>query len=556
MLHKMNVNRLKTIVLLSLLLAGSGRAFSQITERERPAEWDGLVKGGRFMDRFLPMNGKTVSSDTWGVDGVIPRYIDNGIEDRIWSYWGGNIAKGDDGMYHLLVCGWLESSPKGHAEWPNSLVFNTVSDNPSGPFRLRNMIGKGHNPEVYRLKDDRWVLYVIDGRYVADDLNGRWEYGKFDFDPRDRRIIEGLSNLSFAGREDGSYVMVCRGGGIWISRDGLSEWDQVTDRSVYPAVEGEFEDPVIWRDHVQYHMIVNDWLGRIAYYLRSKDGVNWVVDPGEAYMPGIAAHDDGTVEDWFKFERIKMLQDEHGRAVQANFAVIDTLKPLDKPFDDHSSKNISIPLDPGLLLTMPDPAPVTPRTRTIRVRIEAEEGFNPQTDLDVASLRFGASSEVNYGRGSRVLETGNDGRDLIVTFDAAGSGITADEFAPKMLGRRADGRMVYGYARLPYIDHVEPILSARAPVFAAGGKGSAVTLEIQNFGQVASAAASVRIEYTGGGKTTTVASGAVPALAPYEKAEVSLRSAVALDHVGDGKSDMKVTISSGRKTLSTFEFGL
>ena len=26
--------------------------------------------------------------------------------------------------------------------------------------------------------------------------------------------------------------------------------------------------------------------------------------------------------------------------------------------------------------------------------------------------------------------------------------------------------MLYGYARLPYVDYVEPILSARAPVFS------------------------------------------------------------------------------------------
>ena len=60
--------------------------YAQITKRERPAEWNQLVNGARFMDRFLPMQGKVLSSDTWGVDGVIPRYIDNGIEDRIWSY--------------------------------------------------------------------------------------------------------------------------------------------------------------------------------------------------------------------------------------------------------------------------------------------------------------------------------------------------------------------------------------------------------------------------------------------------------------------------------------
>ena len=90
--------------------------YAQITKRERPAEWNQLVNGARFMDRFLPMQGKVLSSDTWGVDGVIPRYIDNGIEDRIWSYWGGNIKKGNDGKYHLFVCGWLESSTKGHME--------------------------------------------------------------------------------------------------------------------------------------------------------------------------------------------------------------------------------------------------------------------------------------------------------------------------------------------------------------------------------------------------------------------------------------------------------
>lgn len=210
--------------------------MSQVEERERPAEWENLVKGGRFMDRFLPMKGNLLSSDTWGVDGVVPRYVDNGIEDRIWSYWGGNIKKDEDGLYHLIVCGWLESSPKGHREWSNSIVFNSVSDNMTGPFKLRNVIGKGHNPEVYQLKDGRYVLYVIDGRYISDSLNGKWEYGEFDFNPRDRRIIEGLSNLTFTKREDGSFIMVCRGGGIWISRDGLSEYGQLTDKRVYPTV--------------------------------------------------------------------------------------------------------------------------------------------------------------------------------------------------------------------------------------------------------------------------------------------------------------------------------
>ena len=536
--------------LLGVMFLISHSSFSQITERERPAEWKQLVKGARFMDRFLPMKGNVLSSDTWGADCVLPRYVDNGIEDGIWSYWGGNIRKGEDGKYHLFVCGWLECSPKGHMEWPNSYVFHTVSDNLTGPFKPVRIIGKGHNPEIFRAKDGRYVVYVIDGRYVSDDLNGKWEYGKFDFNARDRRIIEGLSNLSFAQREDSSYVMVCRGGGIWVSRDGLSEYNQLTDKRVYPDVDGRFEDPVIWRDHIQYHLIVNDWLGRIAFYLRSKDGVNWVVDPGEAYMPGIAVHADGQAEDWFKYERLKVYQDKYGRAIQANFAVIDTLKNEDKPFDHHSSKNISIPLNPGLLLTILDEKPITSGTKTIRVKIQAEEGFNPQKDIDVNSLRFGASEEVNYGRGCQVLTTENAGKDLIVTFNGKGNGITKDEFAPKLIGKYKDGRMLYGYARLPYIDYIEPILSARAPVFTKSGKGLECTVEVQNFGQVSSKKALVEVGYKKEGKTIKVASGMVPALKPYEKTDLLLS---AKDRFEEGKEyDLIVTLYSGKKVLSTF----
>ena len=148
--------------------------------------------------------------------------------------------------------------------WPQSTVFHTTSERLSGPYTICDTIGKGHNPEAFILKDGRPVVYVIDGYYIADSLNGPWTYSHFTFDKRNRKIIEGLSNLTFARRSDGSYLMVCRGGGVWISENGISPYQQVSDRSVYPDVNGEFEDPVIWKDSLQYHLIVNDWLGRIA----------------------------------------------------------------------------------------------------------------------------------------------------------------------------------------------------------------------------------------------------------------------------------------------------
>jgi hypothetical protein len=286
-------------------------------------------------------------------------------------------------------------------------------------------------------------------------------------------------------------------------------------------VEGNFEDPVVWRTSIQYHMIVNDWRGRIAYYLRSKDGIRWKVEPGEAYMPGIAKYEDGTVVDWFKYERIKVLQDKHGRATQAHFAVIDVLKNLDKGSDNHSSKHICIPLTVGRLLTLLDEDKITADTKAIRVRIAAEEGFHPHTDVDIDSLRFGAAEEVNFGKGCKVLKAERSGDDVIVTFDAAGHGLTEDNFAAKLLGRTSDGKLLFGYARLPWVDYLEPALSPRAPKIDKKGDGFTIAVEVQNFGQVASRPAAMQIVCRGEDWLVELA-GQVPALRPFEKTVVEL----------------------------------
>lgn len=506
----------KTINIIASLLVGASLQ-AQITERERPAEWEQLIEGARFMDRFLPMPAGKTAQGIWGTDSILNRYVDNGIEDSEISFWGGNILKTADGKYHLFVCGWPEDSPRGHMFWGNSTVFHATCDNSFGPFKIENSVGKGHNPEAFRLKDGRVVVYVIDGYYIADKEDSKvWKYGKFQFDTRDRKIIEGLSNLTFARRQDDSYLMVCRGGGVWISKDGLAPYQQITDKRVYPAVKGEFEDPVVWRDSLQYHLIVNDWLGRIAFYQRSKDGIHWVTEPGEAYIPGVSYHADGEVEPWFKYERLKIYQDEYGRAQQANFAVIDTIKWEDLPNDRHSSKNIGIPLNKGLLLEVLNQEEITAKTKRIEVRIKGEKGFNPQTDLDIKSLRFGSYTEVNFGRGCQVLKTKIDGKDLIVTFKGKGSGITADEFAPKLIGKDKQGKMIFGYARLPYVDYKPAILSARRPVH--NKEQGCINVEIQNFGLSASKDTEIEVLCNGTslGKTT------VGSLKPYEAQTVSL----------------------------------
>jgi hypothetical protein len=379
-------------------------------------------------------------------------------------------------------------------------------------------MGLGHNPEVYRLQDGRYVCYVIDAYYLGQTITGPWERKKFEFDARDRKIVAGLSNLSFSIREDGSYLMVNRGGGMWVSRDGLGPWEQVTQGSQYPKVKGRYEDPVLWRTQVQYHIIVNDWYGRIAYHLRSKNGVHWKVDAGEAYLPGIALSEDGKKDEWYKYERIKVFLDKHRRAVQANFAVIDYNKWEDKPNDIHSSKNISIPLTKGRLLRLLNQQRITDDTREIKLRITAEPDFNPHTDLKLDSLRFGAPEEVDFGRGSKLLNTVKEGKDLIAVFAGKGNGFADHSFAGKLLGRTSQGKLLFGYCRLPWVDYEEPILSVRRPQFVAQDSGHVLQVEVSNHGQWASKASELQIEVADMPPVTAPC----PALEPYSKTTVDV----------------------------------
>ncbi|MCU4162500.1 glycoside hydrolase family protein [Carboxylicivirga caseinilyticus] len=512
----------KAIFFFTLALTLSATfVHSQVTERKRPDGWEKLVLGGRFMDRFLPMphlGGMTTA--TWGADCVIPRDTANGIEEDEWSYWGGNTRLGPDGKYHLFVCRWAENSPRGHMEWGNSNVVHAVSDHSCGPFKVVQEIGKGHNPEWYITNSGKYVIYVIGGYYISDDINGPWERKEFTFDTRDRGIIEGLSNLTFAKREDGSFIMICRGGGVWVSKDGLSAWNQITDSRVYPPVDGRFEDPLIWKTNVQYHLIVNDWLGRIAWYLRSKDGIHWKVDSGEAYLPGIASYADGTKEDWFKYERIKVMQDEYGRAAQANFAVIDTLKYMDLPNDNHSSKLITIPLSVGKLLTVQNKKPITTKTKEIKLLIQTEKGFDPNTDIDLESVRFGAPEVIDIGMGCKLknIQPLNDG--AILTFDGQGNGFSDDNFAGKLLGKDKQGKLLFGYSKLPGVENIEAALSARKPVYSDSG----MSIDIENFGQVNSAKASVKVFLSNNKEMIEVATGTIPTLKPYERKTIELKT--------------------------------
>lgn len=536
-----------------------------------PVQAQSLVTGGQFKDRIMPMQGRvtleTMKADNpgatiWGADGVQNRYVDNGVEADGMNIWGGNVYKDDAGTYHQFVAGW-DGVNRPFSYWSNSDIYHFTSTTPYGPFTNPVNIGRGHNPEIFRAKDGTYVVYALIGnksawRHTSRSLSGPWTFEEMPCDLRDRALSTGstttYSNWTFARRDDGSIYCMDRGGAVWISKDGLDAFQQVLGSSCYPnGGGGTFEDPVVWRDEVQYHMIVNDWKARKAYYSRSADGFHWVAEDGLAYDIEISVHPDGTREEWYKYERPRVFQDKYGRAIQLNMAVIDVVKAEDVAGDNHSSKNIAMPLNPGLRLFVLNDSPITTSTQAIQVRIMAEDGFTPATDLDIESLRFGASSTVNKGGGAKVeSSTADADGNLTLTFSGTDTGLTADEFAPKLIGRYAadyemnmeSGKALrpafcYGYARLPYYDYTPAYLS---PVLPAIGEGSMVTsVQITNYGLSASAAGqTIKVSTQGG---TVLATGTVPAVQPYETATVSL---TATRTIPDGQSALVVIFGDGK----------
>lgn len=552
----MKYNCVKRWVLLTACVAVTCQAKvpekASVEAREKPAEWAHLVNGGQFKDLFEPMPIRSpLTNDTWGGDNVKPRDITNGIEDPEWSYWCADPVKADDGRYHLYTARWPENDPNGHFGYFHSIIVHAVSDHPLGPYIYRDMIGQGHNPELYQKKNGDYMVYSTDGHfYTAKSLDGPWKGGTYDFDKRGRYAFKNYVNFSFAPRADGSFIAVSRRGYIWASQDGGEAWSEVSAESVYPKYPGIFEDPVLWKDEVQYHIIVNDWKGRIAYHLRSPDGFHWKDEPGEAYVPGIARYEDGTKEDWYKFERIRFLQDEHGRPTVAHFAVIDSDKYTDQPNDIHNGKNICIPLTVGRLAEVLNTEPITAATQEIRVKIKAEAGFNPLTDMDLTSLRFGDSIEINYGRGANVVKSEVSGKDLIVCFNGQESGFTSDNWAGKLLGKTSNGTLLFGWARLPGTEELVSQLSALAPQFEFTDAGLEAYVEVQNFGEAVSTPATVKVFVGKTGKQELLAKGIVRELKPFEKSMVRLVSTQKL--AAGSKQNVTVLIENAGRPTETF----
>lgn len=430
------------------------------------------VFGASFSDLILPMQiHKGLSSDLWGAKGVIPRDPENGIEDAAWSYWGGRPVKDRDEKYHMLVTRWPEGALKGHWEWPNSTVAHVVSEQASGPYLVEKEIaysfknGLGHNPDIILLNDGTYALYsLIEWEptiFTSASMSGPWKREGImsidmeSADSSDTRFYQYSRNLSGVQLDDDRVLMVSKFGCMMISESGLLGPYKVLTKTIHynQSIPGRYrksnyEDPVMWKDEVQFHLLINAFLDYRAIYLRSPDGIHWKYDPGLAYTPDFTSYEDGSRTRWYKLERPHVLQDKYGRATHLSLAVIDVPKKDDYANDSHNSKNIIIPLRVHKRIQMLNREKISPDTKKIKILILSEQDFDAQKDIDILSLRFGASEEVNFGRGSKVRKVKRKGKDLIIEFYGTGNGISDENFAGKLLGKTTDGELLLGFVEL------------------------------------------------------------------------------------------------------------
>lgn len=359
----------------------------------------------QFMDCIQPMPiVEALSSNCWG-SVVGSRDQGNGLEDRDnsdYCYWDGKILKDDStGTYYLFASRWNEAN--GHNGWFGSNAVYATSKNLYGPYEDKGLLwpndqgGKGHNVWPLKLHEGdpngKYAIVVSETRggdvFVSDSLDGPWK------NKGSLKMNQGYwqSNTCVIARPDGKYEAINRNGEIGIS-DNLLGTYQVVKRDLWKKVRTMptecIEDAVMWYSDGLYHITVNKWDSRNAYYLTSKNGIDdWVLMEGSAYQPDsdFLRYTDGTVNHWNKIERPNVYI-ENGKVRAMTFSVIDVPKDRERGKDSHGSKVIVVPFDGDALKKFDD-------SKQSMIKKEPK-GIIPTADSNVQF--YNNDYQLNFGK--------------------------------------------------------------------------------------------------------------------------------------------------------------
>jgi hypothetical protein len=344
-----------------------------------------------------PITCSPLSSATWGVAGVLPRDLCNGIESTngagvapTYLYWDGQIIAGKDGTYHMFMSTWADSIGFNPG-WTNSESYHAVStQGVLGPYTRKGYIWSsgshhGHNTSAIELPGGTYAVVISEvvpfTIYQSSSLDGPWTACP---NPTGELIqTNGVnagtdthwdSNVSVTARADGKFELVQRHGLIAIADTICGPYKMqkptwtypVANRpsidSIYPhrtsvpdpAITNPTyaweEDPHIWYSGGVYHVLYSGSGDRIGYHLYSTDGItNWK-DDGLAFDPRMYQKIFGyvgstTYTQWYKMERPSVVL-QNGHVTHVTWAVADVDKDNAIPAgSNHGSKIVVVPFD-------------------------------------------------------------------------------------------------------------------------------------------------------------------------------------------------------------------
>jgi len=339
----------------------------------------GTANAKPFMEYLKPTpTVAPLSSATWGVAGVLPRDLSNGIESAKgagvhpdYYYWDGQIIKARDGKFHLFMSTFSGNTNFGTA-WQGSDAFHAISQtNVLGPYLRQDYIytnngsHKGHNVSAVELPDGSYAVVVSEivpfTIYKSNSLDGPWT----GCQPTTQI---GASNISLFPRHDGKFEIVERNGtiaisdtlcGTYVKQKPTCSYTQNATDSIYPkrtSIPGVSnpaytwqEDPHIWRSGGVYHVIYSGSGDRVGWHVYSVDGIAWK-DNGYAWSPRdyqkiFCYEGTTTCTQWYKMERPGVvLQDGHPTHITWAVADVDKDNQV-LPGTNHGTKIIVVPFD-------------------------------------------------------------------------------------------------------------------------------------------------------------------------------------------------------------------
>lgn len=287
--------------------------------------------------------------------------------------WGGSIALGDDGKYHMFVAEMMNECPL--STWgQNSRCRHAVSSTPEGPYVGMDVSVTNwcHNPAIV-VKDGTWALFHIgDGTggavkncssgggdasssapaasggstlHTAPSPNGPWTPAT----PLPR-----CNNPAPFLARNGSIFIVCEGSVLYRADDfganGTENWIHVTNINPSgPRLNGNYEDPFLFQDprgnfHVIYHVYRTGPIGGDAHnclpghdgavvsgHAWSPDGLSWTTSATEPYG-NVINLTDGSQQLVTTRERPKLLFNAAGDPTHLSNGVCPSPGNFNTPF--------------------------------------------------------------------------------------------------------------------------------------------------------------------------------------------------------------------------------